>query len=105
MIAGVDVPEWMEGRPLPKSEDEASDQGREHVFTQYESYTPDCAIVMNTVFKDGWTSARVYERTPAPTTAPRVAQQTRIAEMTDLIYEDLLNRPQLHPVGEPGALI
>ncbi|MDX2380999.1 MAG: hypothetical protein QNM02_14700, partial [Acidimicrobiia bacterium] len=33
------------------------------------------------------------------------AQQARIAEMTELIYNDLLNRPQLHPVGEPGALI
>jgi len=121
-IAGLDVPEWMEGRPLPKSEEEASSQGREHVFTQYESYTPDCAIVMNTVYKDGWTCT-VYERTRTydgtdgelynTVEDPRQRnnlwedpdQQSRIKEMSDLIYEDLLNRPQRHPVGEPGALI
>ena len=61
-VAGVDVPDWMEGRPLPKSVNEASEQGREHVFTQYESYTPDCDIRMNTVFKDGWTRT-VYDHT------------------------------------------
>jgi hypothetical protein len=32
-------------------------------------------------------------------------QQDRISEMRDLIYEDLLNRPQLHPKPEVGASI
>jgi arylsulfatase A-like enzyme len=121
-IAGVDVPEWMEGRPLPKDEAEASAQGREHVFTQYESYTPDCDIRMNTVFKDGWTCTlydrtRTYDGTEGElyhtVEDPRQrtnlwndpAQQTRIAEMTELIYDDLLNRPQLHPKPEVGASI
>ena len=32
-------------------------------------------------------------------------KQVRIKEMTELVYEDLLNRPQLHPKPEAGALI
>jgi len=121
-IAGVDLPDWMEGRPLPKDEAEASEQGRDHVFTQYESYTPDCDIRMNTVFKDGWTCT-VYDRTRTydgtegelyhTAEDPRQrtnfwddpAQKDRIEEMSALIYDELLNRPLLHPVGEPGALI
>jgi arylsulfatase A-like enzyme len=46
-IAGIEIPDWMDGRPLPKSEAEAQDQERTHVFCQYEGYTPDCGIVMN----------------------------------------------------------
>jgi arylsulfatase A-like enzyme len=121
-VAGVEVPDWMEGRPLPVSDDAAAAQGREHVFTQYESYTPDAQIKMNAVYADGWI-CNVYERTEtyAGTEGelynveedPRQrnnlwndpAQQGRIADMSDLIYSDLLNRPLLHPVGEPGALI
>jgi hypothetical protein len=92
------------------------------VFTQYESYTPDAAIVMNTVFKDGWTCT-VYERTrtydgtegelyhTAEDPRQRVNlwndpdQQDRIAEMRELIFNDLLNRDQFHPKPEAGALI
>jgi hypothetical protein len=77
---------------------------------------------MNTVFKDGWTCT-VYDRTRTYTGTegelyntvedPRqrvnlwddADQQDRIAEMSALIFEDLLNRPQLHPAPEPGALI
>jgi arylsulfatase A-like enzyme len=121
-IAGIDVPDWMEGRPLPVSEDDAAAQGREHVYTQYESYTPDAQIKMNAVYADGWI-CNVYERTDTYDGSegelynveedPRQrnnlwddpAQQTRKAEMSDLIYGDLLNRPLLHPMPEPGALI
>ena len=77
---------------------------------------------MNTVFKDGWTCT-VYERTHTydgtegelyhTAEDPRQrtnlwndpAQKDRIEEMSALIYDELLNRPLLHPVGEPGALI
>ena len=61
-MAGVDVPDWMEGRALPVSEEDAAAQGREHVFTQYESYTYDAQIKMNAVYADGWI-CNVYERT------------------------------------------
>ena len=121
-IAGVGVPEWMEGRPLPTSEADASEQGRDHVFTQYESSTTDCDIVINTVYKDGWICS-VYARTRTYTGTegelynveddPRQrnnlwddpAQKGRVAELSELIYGELLNRPLLHPVPEPGALI
>ena len=112
----------MEGRPLPVSDDDAAAQGRDHVFTQYESYTPDAQIKMNAVYADGWI-CNVYERTETYDGTegelynveedPRQrnnlwndpAQQTRKAEMSDLIYSDLLNRPLFHPMPEAGALI
>ena len=121
-VAGVDVPEWMEGRPLPVSEEDAAAQGREHVYTQYESYTDDAQIKMNAVYADGWI-CNVYERTETYDGTegelynveedPRQrnnlwddpAQQSRKAEMSALIYGDLLNRPLRHQMPEPGALI
>ena len=120
-IAGVEVPDWMEGRPLPTSEDQAAEQGRDHVFTQYESYTPDAQIVMNTVYADGWTCT-VYERTQtyAGTEGelyhtdedPRQrtnlwddpGQRGRRDQMQALIFDQLLNRPMFHPMPEPGAV-
>jgi hypothetical protein len=77
---------------------------------------------MNTVYHDGWTCTlydrtRTYDGTEGElyhtVEDPRQRvnhwddpeQQVRIKEMTELIYEDLLNRPQLHPKPEPGALI
>jgi len=53
-IAGGEVPEWMEGQPLPASDDEAQGQGRQTVYTQYESHTPDASIIMNAVYADGF---------------------------------------------------
>jgi hypothetical protein len=77
---------------------------------------------MNAVYADGYI-CNVYERTETYDGTegelynveedPRQrnnlwddpAQQSRKAEMSDLIYSDLLNRPLLHPMPEPGALI
>ena len=121
-IAGLEVPEWMEGRPLPTSEDEAASQGRDHVFTQFEGYTPECQIVINGVYADGWIAnfyarTQTYEGTEGELfnveEDPRCrtnhwddpAQQARIDNMRGLIFDELLNRPMLHPMPEPGALI
>lgn len=49
-IAGIDVPEWMDGKPLPISDKNAEEQKREYYsFTQYESRTPDTSIIMNSM--------------------------------------------------------
>ncbi|HAC58690.1 MAG TPA: sulfatase, partial [Rhodobiaceae bacterium] len=35
-IAGLPVPEWMQGKPMPKTDAEAEKQGRERVFTEWD---------------------------------------------------------------------
>jgi len=60
-IAGIDVPEWMDGKPLPVSDADAEQQKREYSFTQYESRTPDALIVMNSMFANN-IKCVLYER-------------------------------------------
>jgi hypothetical protein len=54
----------VDGRPLPKSEEEAQQQRRSRVFCQYEGYTPDCGMVLNGVYADGKT---LVQYMPSPT--------------------------------------
>jgi arylsulfatase A-like enzyme len=54
-IAGLPVPEWMEGKPLPV----ATGSGRERVITEWESQT-DLNQKIRTMYRDGYTCS-VYE--------------------------------------------
>ena len=121
-IAGVEVPEWMEGRPLPSSQEEAEKQNRQVVFSQYESHTPDADIIMNAARNERYTCIQ-YERTKtyAGTEGELYDRENDPMEMENLwddpahqgikedliaeIQNDLLNRAQNHPLPEPGALI
>ncbi|MBM3675612.1 MAG: sulfatase [Actinobacteria bacterium] len=60
-IAGIPVPEWMEGGPLPISPAEAAAQKRERVFTEWDSRHPTGVEVhLRTLHRDGFT-VTVYE--------------------------------------------
>ena len=121
-IAGVDIPDWVDGRPLPKSEEEAQQQGRDHVFCQYEGYTPDCGIVMNGVYADGktlvqympsptyeGTEGELYDMEKDPTQRENFWDDPSYEgvkeDMIELIRTELLRVPQRHPLPEPGASI
>ena len=55
-IAGLPVPEWMEGKPLPQSDAAADEQGRERVLTVWDSVHPNgTRIHLRTIYRDGWT--------------------------------------------------
>ena len=55
-IAGLPVPEWMDGRPLPQTDDAAAAQGRDSVVTVWDSVHPNgTAIHLRTIHRDGWT--------------------------------------------------
>ncbi len=55
-IAGLPVPEWMEGKPLPQSDVAADEQGRERVLTVWDSVHPNgTRIHLRTIYRDGWT--------------------------------------------------
>jgi arylsulfatase A-like enzyme len=60
-IAGVPVPEWMDGAPLPRSTAEAEAQQRQRVLTEWDSRHPTGVEVhLQTIFRDGLTCTR-YE--------------------------------------------
>lgn len=121
-IAGREVPEWMEGRPLPTSEDDAASQGRESIITQYEGHTPEVSIIMNGVYADGMyctayertmtyegTEGELYDLNDDPRQRVNLwddpARQAVRDEMRAIIYDTLFTRPLFHPKPEPGALI
>ena len=54
-IAGVDVPEWMEGKPLPIDDADAKARGFERVITEWDSRQPDgTEMHLRTITRDGW---------------------------------------------------
>lgn len=53
-IAGVPVPDWMEGRPLPLDDADADAQRRERVVTEWESEYEGVSMHLRTVYRDGW---------------------------------------------------
>jgi arylsulfatase A-like enzyme len=61
-IAGVPVPEWMEGAPLPA----APGSGRERVLTEWDSQFAQVGMHLRTIYRDGYICT-VYEKTTRDT--------------------------------------
>jgi len=59
-IAGLPVPEWMEGQPLPESSAEAISQERERVLCEWDSQFPGYGMHLRSIVRDGWLCT-VYE--------------------------------------------
>ncbi|MFM7535657.1 MAG: sulfatase [Acidimicrobiales bacterium] len=53
-IAGVPVPSWMEGRPLPVDDVDADARGFERVLTEWDSELFGVAVHLRTIYRDGW---------------------------------------------------
>ena len=60
-IAGIDAPEWLQGRPLPTTESAARAQRRERVLTEWESEFEGDSIYLRTIHRDGYTCT-AYEK-------------------------------------------
>jgi len=58
-IAGVPVPEWVQGEPLPL----APGSGRERVLTEWDSQFPRIGMHLRSIYRDGWVCT-VYEPGP-----------------------------------------
>ena len=55
-IAGVPVPPWMDGAPLPSSDGAARAQGRQRVLTEWDSRHPaGVEVHLQTIHRDGFT--------------------------------------------------
>jgi len=57
-IAGVPVPDWMDGTPLPT----AGGSGRERVLTEWDSQFAQVGMHLRTIYRDGFICT-VYEKT------------------------------------------
>jgi arylsulfatase A-like enzyme len=53
-IAGLPVPEWMEGRPLPVDDRDADERGFERVLTEWDSVLFGVDVHLRTITRDGW---------------------------------------------------
>jgi arylsulfatase A-like enzyme len=53
-IAGVDVPSFMEGRPLPVDDADADARGFERVLTEWDSELFGVAVHLRTITRDRW---------------------------------------------------
>lgn len=60
-IAGLDVPEWMQGKPLPQSAAQAESQKRERVITEWDSVFKGTSLHLRTIYRDGLVCT-VYEK-------------------------------------------
>jgi arylsulfatase A-like enzyme len=58
-IAGVEVPPWMEGRPLPT----APGSDRERVITSFDSQFAAVGMHLRTIYRDGWLCTVYLPRT------------------------------------------
>ncbi len=52
-IAGVSVPDWMEGRPLPMDDQDADARGFERVLTEWDSELFGVAVHLRTITRSG----------------------------------------------------
>jgi len=53
-IAGLAVPAWMEGRPLPTDDADADARGFERVLTEWDSELFGVGVHLRTIYRDGW---------------------------------------------------
>jgi arylsulfatase A-like enzyme len=53
-IAGLDAPEWMQGRPLPADGADADDRRFERVLTEWDSELFGVGVHVRTITCDGW---------------------------------------------------
>jgi hypothetical protein len=53
-IAGLAVPDWMEGRPLPVDDADADRRGIERVLTEWDSELFGVGVHLRTIMRDHW---------------------------------------------------
>jgi arylsulfatase A-like enzyme len=97
-IAGVPVPEWMQGAPLPT----APGSGRERVITEWDSQFDACGMHLRTIARDGFVCT-VYEpstRGVGFPAAPVLRRMGYTGALPDIVYDgsegelyDLRNDP------------
>jgi arylsulfatase A-like enzyme len=79
-IAGIEPPEWMQGRPLPATDG----TGRENVICEWDSQFSSYGMHLRSVYRDGW-MCTVYE----PKTGGEQSQMEKLTAQFILGMEQL----------------
>jgi arylsulfatase A-like enzyme len=53
-VAGIEVPDWMQGHPLPVDDADADARGFERVLTEWDSDIFGIDVHLRTITRDGW---------------------------------------------------
>ncbi len=107
-IAGLPVPSWMEGRPLPIDDHDADGRGFERVLTEWDSVLFGVDVHLRTITRDGWvcttyqpghshdgTEGELYDLASDPLPAHQPLGRSRLRRDPQ--------RPARRPVGSPTA--
>ncbi|HYM14639.1 MAG TPA: sulfatase-like hydrolase/transferase [Dehalococcoidia bacterium] len=86
-IAGVPAPDWMQGKPLPKT----PGAGHERMITEWDSQFPGMGMHLRTIHRDGYTCT-VYEPSTRDDTGLEATLDPRFASVvgrprTDILYD------------------
>lgn len=79
-IAGLPVPAWMEGRPLPVDDADADVRGFERVLTEWDSELFGIAVHLRTITRDRWVCS---------TYRPGTSHDGTEGELYDLVEDPL----------------
>lgn len=79
-IAGLPVPEWMEGSPLPVDDADADARGFERVLTEWDSVLFGVGVHLRTIMRDGWVCTAYL---------PGTAHDGTEGELYDLTHDPL----------------
>lgn len=82
-IAGVEVPQWCQGTPLPVD----GNNDRERVLCEWDSQFPGWGMHLRTIYRDGWLCT-VYE--PSTGGQPNGLERSSFAQA---MFGDLLSTP------------
>jgi arylsulfatase A-like enzyme len=109
-IAGVEIPEWMEGAALPVDDGDAEARGFERVLTEWDSDLFGVDVHLRTITRDGWvcttyqpghshdgTEGELYDLTDDPLQQVNRWDDTSMAALrSDLVADLWDNQPPMH---------
>ena len=95
-IAGIDPPEWMQGRPLPVDDVDAESRGFDRVLTEWDSELFGIDVHLRTMMRDRWV---------VTTYQPGTSHDGTEGELYDLVDDPLqrVNRwddPSVRPLRD-----
>jgi arylsulfatase A-like enzyme len=116
-IAGIPVPEWMEGEPLPVTDAEADAQGRDAVLTEWDSEFNGIEVRLRSIYRDGWlataylpgtwyegTEGELYDLTDDPQQRVNRWDDPTCRSRRDDLVDDLRRRLGPEPAERPECV-
>jgi arylsulfatase A-like enzyme len=90
-IAGIEPPDWMQGRPLPTADGEP---GRERALCEWDSQFPGYGMHLRSVVRDGWLCT-VYEPSTAgrPNGLEKAFGEGVLDQRSSVVYEQTATGP------------